>query len=157
MRVVVDTNVLVSGLISPFGPPGVIVGLVARGALQLCYDARIIAEYRSVLERPAFAFRLGDIETLLSRIGAGGVSVAPVPLPGRLPDAGDEPFLEVAVAAHAAFLVTGNLKHFPTDHRCGIRVVSPREFLDAGLLQSSAVRHDDATPAHNGRTEDGER
>ena len=137
MRVVVDTNVLVSGLISPFGPPGVIVGLAARGTLQLCYDARIVAEYRAVLERPAFAFRPRDIETLLSGIAAGGVSVAPVPLPGRLPDAGDEPFLEVAVSAGAAFLITGNLRHFPTDHRYGIRVVSPREFLDAGLIQTS--------------------
>lgn len=135
MRVVVDTNVLVSGLISPFGPPGVIVGLAARGALQLCYDARIIAEYRAVLERPTFAFRHRDIEALLSGIAIGGVSVAPAPLSGRLPDAGDEPFLEVAVSAGAAFLVTGNLKHFPPDLRQGARVVSPREFLDAGLIQ----------------------
>lgn len=158
MRVVADTNVLVSGLISPFGPPGVIVGLVARGALQLCYDARIIAEYRAVLERPAFAFRLRDIETLLSGIGAGGVSVAPAPLPGRLPDAGDVPFLEVAVSVGAAFLVTGNLKHFPPDRRHGIRVVSPREFLDAGLITQPPVgRHDDAAQAHKWRNEDGER
>ena len=129
---VVDTNVLVSGLISPFGPPGVIVGLVATGALRLCYDPRILAEYREVLERPLFAFRPGDVETLLSRIAAHGVPLAPAPLSGRLPDTGDRPFLEVAVSAGAAFLVTGNLKHFPPDCRHGIRVVSPREFLDAG-------------------------
>jgi predicted nucleic acid-binding protein len=45
MRIVVDTNVLVSGLLSPFGPPGVIVSLTAAGRLSLCYDARILAEY----------------------------------------------------------------------------------------------------------------
>ena len=130
MRVVVDTNVLVSGLISPFGPPGVIVGLAATGTLHLCYDARIVAEYREVLERPAFAFRAGDVKTLLSRIAASGAPFAPAPLAVRLPDAGDRPFLEVAVSADAAFLVTGNLKHFPPGCRHGIRVVSPREFLD---------------------------
>ena len=133
MRVVVDTNVLVSGLISPFGPPGVIVGLAATGTLRLCHDARIMAEYREVLERPAFAFRAGDIKTLLSRIAANGVPLAPAPLADRLPDAGDRPFLEVAVSADAAFLVTGNLKHFPPGCRHGIRVVSPREFLDTAF------------------------
>ena len=109
------------------------VGLAATGTLRLCYDARIMAEYREVLERPAFAFRAGDIETLLSRIAANGVPLAPAPLAGRLPDAGDRPFLEVAVSASAAFLVTGNLKHFPPSCRHGIRVVSPREFLDTAF------------------------
>lgn len=134
MRVVVDTNVLVSGLISPFGPPGVIVGLVARGTPNLCYDTRILGEYREVLERPTFAFRSRDIETLLSRIATNGLPLAPAPLADRLPDAGDQPFLEVAVAADAAFLVTGNLKHFPPGGRNGVRVVSPREFLEAGFV-----------------------
>ena len=134
MRVVVDTHVLVSGLISPFGPPGIIVGLVARGTLHLCHDGRILAEYREVLERPAFAFRSRDVGTLLSRIAANGVPLAPSPLADRLPDAGDQPFLEAAVAANAAFLVTGNLKHFPPGSRNGVRVVSPREFLDAGVV-----------------------
>ena len=51
-----------------------------------------------------------------------------------MPDAGDQPFLEVAVAANAAFLVTGNLKHFPAGGRNGVRIVSPREFLEAGFV-----------------------
>lgn len=115
MRVVVDTNVLVSGLISPFGPPGVLVGLIARGTHQVCYDPRILAECREVLARPAFAFRPADSETLLSRIATNGVPIAPMPLASRLPASGDQPFLEVAVAARAECLVTGNLKHFPID------------------------------------------
>ena len=133
MRIVVDTNVLVSGLISPFGPPGILVSLVAGGTLQVCYDARILAEYREVLERPAFSFRPADINSLLSQIAIKGVRVAPKPLASRLPDAGDQPFLEVAVAAGVEFLVTGNLKHYPLCRREGVRVVSPREFLDAEL------------------------
>ncbi|MBM3277488.1 MAG: PIN domain-containing protein [Candidatus Handelsmanbacteria bacterium] len=46
MRVVLDTNVLVSGLLSPYGPPVELVRLVAMGVLQVCYEARILAEYR---------------------------------------------------------------------------------------------------------------
>ena len=133
MRVVVDTNVLVSGLLSPFGPPGAIAGLIAAGRLQLCYDARCLAEYAEVLRRPAFPFTDGDIDALLLQIEAAGELTAPSPLPDRLPDPCDEPFLEVAVSALAEFLVTGNVKHFPAAARQGARVVSPREFVDSGL------------------------
>lgn len=44
MKVVLDTNVVVSGLLSPFGPPGEIVRMTADGFLELCYDARILSE-----------------------------------------------------------------------------------------------------------------
>ena len=133
MRVVIDTNVLVSGLLSPFGPPGVIVGLITTGSLCLCHDARVLAEYNEVLRRPAFPFAEEEVAALMAQIRAGGELVAAKPLPLRLPDPDDEPFLEVAAAAMAEFLVTGNLKHFPRDRRQGVRVVSPREFLDSGL------------------------
>ena len=131
MRVVVDTNVLVSGLLSPFGPPGVIVRLVSAGRLSICYDARIVAEYTDVLNREAFPFSRDEISALTAQIEAGGVLASPVPLTVRLPDPDDEPFLEVAVAARAEYLVTGNGDHFPPDRRAGVRVVSPREFIDA--------------------------
>ena len=133
MRVVIDTNVLVSGLLSPFGPPGVVVGLTTAGSLCLCHDARILAEYNEVLRRPAFPFAENEVAALMAQIRAGGELIAAKPLPLRLPDPDDEPFLEVAAAAMAEFLVTGNLKHFPSDRRQGVRVVSPREFLDSGL------------------------
>lgn len=131
MRVVVDTNVLVSGLLSPFGPPGVIVSLTAAGRLSLCYDARILAEYAEVLHRPSFPFDAEAVTALTTQIEAGGVLASPVPLMKRLPDAADEPFLEVAMAASARYLVTGNAAHFPPECRSGVRVVSPRQFIDS--------------------------
>lgn len=131
MKVVVDTNVLVSGLLSPFGAPGVIVRLVSAGRLNLCYDARIVAEYTEVLNRAAFPFSRDEIGALTAQIEAGGVLASPAPLAVRLPDPDDEPFLEVAVAARVEFLVTGNGDRFPPDRRAGVRVVSPREFIDA--------------------------
>ena len=60
---------------------------------------------------------------------------SPVPLAERLPDTDDEPFLEVAISARAEFLVTGNGDHFPPDRRAGVRVVSPREFIDFERLR----------------------
>jgi predicted nucleic acid-binding protein len=47
MRIVLDTNVHVSGLLSPFGPPAQIVRLVASGTIVLCHDARILAEWKT--------------------------------------------------------------------------------------------------------------
>lgn len=130
MRLVVDTNVLVSGLLTPFGAPGVIVSLIAAGGLRLCYDARILAEYDDVLRRRSFGFEQEDVANLLTQIRAPGELVVPVPLSVRLPHADDEPFLEVAEAAMVEFLVTGNLRHFAVNDRKSTRVVSPRVFLD---------------------------
>lgn len=125
-----DTNVLVAGLLSPFGPPGEIVRMIASGTLQLCFDARILTEYGEVLARPKFRFSAGHAHALLEQIVLEGFSVAGDPLPTRLPDPSDEPFLESAVAGKADCLITGNTKHFPPARRQGMTVRSPREFLD---------------------------
>ena len=131
MKAVLDTNVLVSGLLAPFGAPGEIVRLVASGAIRLCFDARILAEYRAVLARPKFGFAPDAVAALLSLIQAEGELASPEPLSDRLPDPDDEPFLEVALAAGAEFLITGNARHYPARCRQGVRLVSPRAFIDA--------------------------
>ena len=130
MNVVLDTNVLVSGLITPFGPPADIVRLLAAGAIRVCYDARILGEYREVLSRPAFGIAAERMEALLDQIRADGVLATAFPLSTRLPDPDDEMFLAVGLAAGATCLVTGNLRHFPEQSRHGLPVVSPRRFLD---------------------------
>lgn len=130
MRIVLDTNVLVSGLLSPYGPPGQIARLVAMGDLSLCYDARILAEYREVLLRPAFSFGVDQVETLLDQIETNGELTGARPLPTGLPDPDDEVFLAVAIASRAEYLVTGNLRHYPAKNRQGVKVVSPAKFLD---------------------------
>lgn len=130
MKVVVDTNVLVSGLLSPFGPPGEIVRMIAGGSLSLCFDARILTEYADVLKRPKFQFDAELIKIFLDQIKADGLSVAGRPLTNRLPDAADEAFLETALAGDARCVITGNTKHFPASRREGMLVLSPREFLE---------------------------
>jgi putative PIN family toxin of toxin-antitoxin system len=131
VRIVLDTNVLISGLLSPFGPPGEIVRMVSSGELTLCLDARILAEYRDVLLRPKFGFHGDAVAALLHFVEHRGHTVASSPLPEHLPNPSDEPFLEVARACGAECLVTGNLAHFPTPLRQGVAVFSPGEFMSA--------------------------
>lgn len=131
MKAVVDTNVLVSGFLNPYGPPGAIVGLVASGDLTLCYDARVLAEYREVLLRPKFALAPAAVEDFLAQVESEGEPVTASPLAQHLPDRDDEPFLEAALAGRAECLVTGNAGHFPARLCLGMRVPSPAEFVEA--------------------------
>ena len=130
MKIVLDTNVLVSGLLTPFGPGGEIVRMVSASSLVLCLDARILLEYQEVLYRPKFNFNKKHINTLLDFIKQYGQFVPTEPLKNRLPDPDDEPFLEIAVAGRVACLITGNKSHFPRQSRQGIKILSPSEFID---------------------------
>ena len=130
MKIVLDTNVLVSGLLCPFGGPGEIVRMAASGTLELCYDARILSEYRKVLLRSKFSFDQVHVEYLLEQIKGGGELAATEPLAKRLPDPDDEPFLEATLAGKVQCLVTGNLKHYPVNRRQGMLVTSPAQFLE---------------------------
>lgn len=127
MRVVLDTNVLVSGLIAPQGTCGHILRMVFAGHIRPCVDERMMQECRAVLARPKFGFRAEEAEELLILLRLEGVRVTPPALPVRLPDRSDEPFLEVA-AAESAVLVTGNVRHYPPHLRCGVKVMTPAEF-----------------------------
>lgn len=129
MNIVLDTNVLVSGLLTPFGPCGEIVRMVSSGEVTLSLDARILIEYQEVLDRPKFKFDKDKVAALLDHIEHRGVTVASSPLRQPLPDIDDEPFLEVAIAARAICIVTGNQVHFPTELCQGVMVLSPSDFL----------------------------
>ena len=130
MRVVVDTNVLVSGIMNPHGPPGRILDLILSQTLSVLHDDRILLEYREVLLRPWFAFQRGDVDTLLDFIEFSGEHISSRPVGVVLPDPTDLPFLEVAMAGAASAMVTGNLKHFkPVRGRHSVSVLSPAALL----------------------------
>jgi putative PIN family toxin of toxin-antitoxin system len=130
VRIVLDTNVLVSGLLSPFGSPGQIVRMVSAGSVTLCVDARVMAEYEEVLLRAGFGFDPDAVAALLDYIDFRCQVVAASPLAMRLPDPDDEPFLEVALGCAAECLVTGIITHFPAGSRLHALVVSPAEFME---------------------------
>lgn len=129
MKVVLDTNVLVSAVLQPLGPPAEVVRLAVGGAVVPCYDARMLMEYRAVLLRPRFALHPKAVQELLDQIVAGGFLAMPPPLKRALPDPADETFLAVALAARAECLITGNVRHFPASLAGGTRVLTPSVFL----------------------------
>ena len=129
MKIVLDTNVLVSGLLTPFGSSGEIIRMVFSNELTLFLDARILSEYRDVLHLPKFSFNKDDVATLLEFIKYYGRVIAGTPLINPLPDQEDEPFLEVAIAGNVKALVTGNAAHYPVSLREGVRLLSPAEFI----------------------------
>jgi putative PIN family toxin of toxin-antitoxin system len=133
VRVVLDTNVLVSGLLTPVGAPGRILDLLLAGEIALLVDDRILGEYRIVLRRPKFSFPHADILSVLEFLESECELVPAAPSDSSLPDPDDLPFLEVAISGRAESLITGNLRHFPPPIRRGLAfpIQSPAEFLRA--------------------------
>jgi len=129
MKIVLDTNVPVSSLLTPFGPSGEIIHMVFAGKLVMSLDARILLEYQEVLHRPKFKFNKEHINTVIDFIKQYGQMVSAVPLKAPLPDTDDEPFLEVAISDKVSCLITGNIAHYPQSSRQGIKIFSPSAFL----------------------------
>jgi len=130
MKVVLDTNVVVSGFLHAHQAPGQILQRVGSKNFLVLYDALMLTEYREVLLRRQFDLVEQAVDAFLRVVQLEGMPIIPQPLVRRLPDPDDEAFLEVAVAGQADFLITGNLKHFPLRHIQGVRIVSPRDFLE---------------------------
>ncbi|MBI2264987.1 MAG: putative toxin-antitoxin system toxin component, PIN family [Armatimonadetes bacterium] len=126
MRIVADTNVLVSGLLNPKGPPGQILDLILEGDLEILIDDRILSEYRSVLREKELGIRREDVKSVLALLERVGARVALLPLSLELPDPDDVVFAEAARAGKAAYLVTGNLRHFPDISEA----ISPRGLIE---------------------------
>lgn len=129
MRVVLDTNVIVSAVLTTHGPCARILDMLVDGVFGIFTDDRILAEYDTVLRRPALRLVPGDVAEVLVLLHSAAEPVAAVPLPTELPDPGDMPFLEVAASA-GAILITGNIRHYPNRSRAGVTVLTPREFID---------------------------
>lgn len=130
MRVVIDTNVMVSGVLNPYGPPGRIVNALLSETITVLHDDRILSEYREVLLRPTFGFSRSDVEILLDFVELTGEHVSAEPLSLVLPDPNDLPFLEVATSGGADALITGNIKHFkPRRGQHSVPVTTPADFL----------------------------
>lgn len=130
MRVVVDTNVLVSGIINPNGPPGRVVDCIVSLTLTPLFDDRILSEYPDVLLRPVFGFRHNDVHALLNFIEFSGEQITAGPVNLVLPDPDDLPFIEVAIAGLADAVITGNIKHFNPARRHGVSVLTPAAVLN---------------------------
>jgi putative PIN family toxin of toxin-antitoxin system len=123
---VLDTNVIVSGVLNPHGYPGRLVDAIIAGTLQLTLDDRILTEYREVLARSKFGISRAQLEAIFS-LFLNQDLVTPEPLIIDLPDPDDLPFLGAAQPATDKTIVTGNAKHFPKPKRRGTTILSPAQ------------------------------
>ena len=135
--VVIDTNVLVSALISNHADAATVqlVGRLINGEIVLVYSDEIMREYREVLGRKKFRFEQEMVNYILMAVEKYGVIVEPSATGVVLPDMKDLPFYEVVMEKREedAYLVTGNLRHFPVKPF----IVTAREMLD--ILDGKSV------------------
>jgi putative PIN family toxin of toxin-antitoxin system len=129
MRIVVDTNVIVSSILNYKGVPGRILSAVFTGNCILLFDTRIMQEYREVLHRPKFGFNSNIVDSVLDFLEEQGEFIVADPCAVKLPDINDISFLEVARSGRADALVTGNRKHFPVKLCKPIKICTPAEFI----------------------------
>ena len=126
MNVVIDTNVIISGLLNPAGVPAKIINLILNEELTLLYDNRIFSEYKKVLNRKKFKFEKEIIDALLDFIKNESLFIVANPISKHFTDESDKMFLEVALSGNAEYLITGNSAHFPKDKF----ILTPREFIE---------------------------
>jgi len=125
IKVVLDTNILVSALWTPAGNASVIIGLILSDKIIPCFDQRILDEYLTVLSRPRLSFPSGQVEELLLEITNRGLSATVSPSTVIMPDETDRKFYDIAMY-YEAYLITGNLKHYPKNSF----VTSPARFIE---------------------------
>ncbi len=131
IRVVLDTNILISALLSSQGPPAqVFLMTILDPDTQLCVSGDIYAEYEEVIRRPRLNRSDSEIQATLRTIRDKGFWVKPTEKVRACSDPDDDIFLECAQAADAHYLVTGNAKDFPAAW-AGTQIVTARQFLDA--------------------------
>lgn len=126
---VIDTNVLVSAMLKWNSIPGNVMELVFDGPIIPVYNAEILKEYREVLLRPKFHLTEALVADVIDNLVNRGINVNAESVDVDLPDPKDRVFYEVVLEerkTEEAYLVTGNIKHFPIE----TFIVTPREMLN---------------------------
>ena len=132
---VIDTNVIVSAMLKWNSVPGNVMELVFSGPIIPVYNSEILKEYREVLLRPKCHLTEEIVNDVLENIENRGINVEAEILDIILPDPKDRVFYEVVLEerkTEEAYLVTGNIKHFPVE----TFIVTPRKMLDIVFSES---------------------
>jgi len=125
MNVVLDTNVVVSALMSPLGNPAKILTLFSDGEIQFYYSSDIMAEYKDVLPRPELKITPEKIKRFFELLQQAGILIVPSVSTMTLPDESDRVFYDTAKESGAT-LITGNTKHYPEENF----IMTPSQFLE---------------------------
>jgi putative PIN family toxin of toxin-antitoxin system len=129
MKVVIDTNVVVSANLSDEGLPAAVLDLAASKTILMFVSPAILAEYEAVLRRPHLSLSPAAVARSMAAIRNISRLVKPTRRLAAAADETDNRFLECAISAGADYIITGNARHFPERFE-SIRIVTPREFLD---------------------------
>jgi len=126
VRLVLDTNIVISAFINPDGKPSQILKMVLSRKAELYYNTSILNEYESVMLRPKFSnvINSNNVNRFIDIIRSVGISFDPIPGKIELPDESDRIFYDTARES-GSFLVSGNLKHYPKEPF----IKSPTDFL----------------------------
>jgi putative PIN family toxin of toxin-antitoxin system len=128
LRVVLDTNVIVSGLLRLKGAPGAILDAATSKRFRCCISESLLDEYREVLARDYLGLDQQRTARFIRDLREVAIFVVPTKKMTEARDPDDDRVLECALEAKADFVVTGNIRDFPARYH-GVRVVSPRDFL----------------------------
>jgi putative PIN family toxin of toxin-antitoxin system len=129
LKVVLDTNLVVSGHLNPDGLERLVLNLALTDQVHFFITAEILDEYRRVLHRKKFRLEPAYIKESLQLIAKVATTIRPKRTLRASPDPDDNRFLECAEAAAADFLITGNKRHFPKTWG-NTRIVNAREFIE---------------------------
>ncbi|MBC2715679.1 MAG: putative toxin-antitoxin system toxin component, PIN family [Desulfobacteraceae bacterium] len=132
LKIVLDTNVLVSALLKPGSTPELILLLILNHRVDLYLSKDIFKEYQEVLNREKFKKYLNQkkIQKFLKKIkNNASMAVPKESVEVIKEDPSDNKFLECALECKANFLITGNIKHFPSKKFRETRIVTPADFV----------------------------
>jgi putative PIN family toxin of toxin-antitoxin system len=131
IKIVLDTNVVVSALLKADSTPELIVSMIREKQMLLCLSKGIFEEYSEVLSRDKFkGLNRKKVRELLSELKKDAIWVDPhTSVDVVKADPTDNKFLECALKARADFLITGNTRHFSFNKFHGIRITTPSDFL----------------------------
>lgn len=129
LRLVIDTNVLISAALKPESLQRTVFLLAITKPAHLYVSAPILDEYIDVLGRPELGIRKGVRQQFIQLIKNHSHSVTPSRHLNVTSDPDDNMFVECADAARADYLITGNQKHFPSYWK-STKIVTSREFVN---------------------------
>jgi putative PIN family toxin of toxin-antitoxin system len=128
LRVVLDTNVVVSGLLHQKGAPAAILDAATSKQFRCYISESLLDEYREVLTREYLRLDQRRAARFVGNVREVAIVVVPRKKVAVARDPDDDRVMECALEAGADFIVTGNIRDFPAQFH-GVRVITPRDFL----------------------------
>jgi len=139
IRVVIDTNVVVSAILVDEGHSAAILDLAVNREILMFTSPALLAEYEEVLRRPRLKLSPSRVRGVMAVIRRTSRQVKPVVTLKLSVHESDNRIYECAATGGADYIVTGNAKHFKQEYR-STRIVTPREFIELARAELGLPR-----------------